>query len=362
MTAEFIRREYAAPGFEAIVDGNEVQHWGLWFNVSLSDNPDAWGERVHRLNALQRSLDNLSEGQRRVRAHMAEYCRRDSSFPESVELLCREIAHGDIDPDGEGITRLGCEGRMLLDRLGVTTRSQGDSACGTAVRGYAAAVSAWREGREPETPLDRRVALFLGEPIQATADALSALASELHSESMTRQVLREAASTCCVGARSEEVLEGPPHPVYCLVCDDWATESPRCACAPARVLDAALLSVGPWADRDAMAGAFRSYIEEYNLAYALGLNAWLTGKDWAEELWPETSRVLNVGDASALAGRLGAILGLRGSASPERVWLVGCLLQTIAANQRWHKAAELLDVVPQATSWLDVPCEGATCL
>jgi hypothetical protein len=90
------------------------------------------------------------------------------------------------------------------------------------------------------------------------------------------------------------------------------------------------------------------FVQEYVLAYALALNAWL--RQSAPE--PVTRRIatryLDEDAATALAAKVHALLG---EVDAVKEWLVACLLKTVKDNQRWRKGRELIDGVPQATSW-----------
>jgi hypothetical protein len=352
MPGTLLPYDLVPPGLEMAVYDKEARAWGLWWNVTLNDDPAAWDDQMQRLNALQRELGAVSDGHRRVRAHMAEFCRRHPLFPTSIDLLCAEIAAGDLLGGEAGPPRLGCEGRNLLESVGARNASVNARQCVEVTRNYAPAIARWRDGEAPRSPLERRVSGFLGTPTATRIEALEGIVATLYDPEISYTALRAAAVEATVARCGEGALERAPHPVYCLTCDTWTNDTDLCCCAPARVLDAGLLAAGPWGDRQAMSEAFQGYIQEYILAYALALNAWLADRAVPARLWPEGTRFLFAEAMQDVIGRVNRTLGAREDASQAQVWLVGCLLKTVSGNQRWHKRIELIDGVPDATSWL----------
>ena len=151
---------HVPPGFEVVIADKEVCPgskrgiWNLWWNVQLNDDPRAWDEEVKALNELQSKLE-LTTDQRLIRAQMAEFCRESPSFPESVEVLCREVGAGRFSEP----LRMGCEGRKFLDSLGYpgTPNQEKRVLCR-----YARSIEMWLEGKEPSAPLDFKINDSLG--------------------------------------------------------------------------------------------------------------------------------------------------------------------------------------------------------
>ena len=114
MNTRFIAYEYVPLGFEMVIDSTEGRIWNLWYNVQLTDDPERWDNEVRSINKLQGELGNLNLDHRLIRAQMAEFCRVHPLFPESINLLCKEIG----DEEFSKPMKIGCEGRDLLDSLG----------------------------------------------------------------------------------------------------------------------------------------------------------------------------------------------------------------------------------------------------
>jgi hypothetical protein len=299
---------------------------------------------------MQRQLDGLSEGQRLVRAHMAEFCRRQPLFPESMAILCREIGQGALEstfPSGPAL--LGCEGRLLLQSLGYHASRDLAEQWRDSLQRYRHALGTWCDNESSTTPMEKRVSGFLGPQDPKIAARLREVIAALEDETVTRIALRASCRQGCIALRGERLLERAPHPFYCIDCDDWSTDVPSCGCAPARLVDAALLAAGPWDERKEMGGLFEHFIQEYVLAYALAIDGWLEDKAWDGEIWPLEVRFVSRDEAATIAEEVRSCLGAK-----DRVkeWLAGCLLKTVSGNQRWREGWELIDDVPQATSWL----------
>lgn len=350
MTATFLPSKYVPVGFEMLIENREVKSWGLWWNIYLSDNPAQWDDEVHKLNAVQKQADELSEGQRLIRAHMAEFCRRQPLFPESVAILCREVGQGALEsafPSGPAF--FGCEGRGLLQSLGCHALDDMAQQWRDSLQGYRQALAAWCEGMPSVTPMEKRLSGFLGSQDLEIAERLQDVVAALEDETIIRKALRAACRQECVDSRGEELLKKAPHPFYCVDCDDWLSDVPSCQCAPARLVDAALLAAGPRDEREEMGRLFQHFIQEYVLAYALAINAWLEDRTWEKEVWPRETHFASRDEAVAITEKVRSWLG---AGDRTKEWLAGCLLKTISGNQRWHNYHELIDDVPQATSWL----------
>lgn len=339
-------------GFEMLIHNPDVEMgkaWNLWFNVTLSDDPARWDGEIRRLNALQADLGELTTDQRLIRAQMAEFCRYHPLPSASLDLLCGQIGTGRF----EHPNKIGCEGRGLLDALGhhapASVRAQRVALLTT----YARSLKAWLGEGEPEDLLAARVFGFLGSPTTEKVRFVEWLVPALESGDASLVALRSLVEAECRASHDRSAREVPGRPFSCFGCEGCPTDGspPPCGCCYAMVVDAGLLCAGTRDEPRSMAGEFGRCVQEMGLAYALALNAWLTGAP----LQPVTAfvepRYVAEGLATELAHRVPASLGETDAVS---VWLAACLLKTIKDNQRWHQRPELIDQVPQATSWFGV--------
>lgn len=346
--------EHVPAGFEMVLAKGEVcpgsagGTWGLWFNTTLTDDPAAWDDEIWRINRLQADLDSLTDDQRLIRAQMAGFCRLGSHFPESIEVLCHEIGSGRFSVPW----RLGCEGRCLLQALG----HEGPEALSEQRRlvlgEYAAALDDWLAGKEPVSPRERKVCGFLGRRDSQEA-FVSDLVGVLRVETPSIGCLKELCATQYGESRKSR-------PFNCCSCEGSGGEegvAPGCMCSYAMVIDAGLLGAGAVAQGVSLGewcAEFSRFTQEHVLAYALAVNAWLEDREAGTVPALDAAGFLDAEEAQGIAMRVRAALGER---SPAKVWLAACLLKTVASNQRWHKRRELIDAVPEATSWL----RGSTC-
>ena len=347
MTTRLVDYGSVAPGFELLIENKEARAWGSWWNVKLTDDPDAWDAEIVALNAMQQALGELAPEQRLIRAHVAEFCRYHPTFPGSVALLCREIGSGRLVESGA----LGCEGRGLLAALGCRDADSSASQHREVHQRYARALEGWLAGDRSEEAVQAKVAAFLGARTEDKEAFTSELVAALTSECPSRAALKALCEQRCLAARDEALLDPPcPKPFGCFRCEGvaWLAPRPECGCAEAMILDASLLCTGDAGDRGSMVKEARRFVEEYILAYALAINAWLEGAA-LEVTWPDHAHFLSAPGAQKIATEVHAVLG---NGSPAKGWLAGCLLKTVSGNQRWHAGTELLDGFPQATSWL----------
>jgi hypothetical protein len=326
---------YVPPGFEMVLSeedgvillspGSGGGCWGLWFNVSLSDDPTSWDDEVLRLNQLQVTLPALSDDQRLVRAQMAEFCRHHPLFPGSVERIIRNVGAGKpLDA-----SNVGCEGRGLLRTLGVQTgKQQAEQGRGVALNTSRALRKAL-EGDEPVSPLERKYSLLVEQIDLGSRGAVSWLADVLARGEPETKSFRELCS-----AHGRRAVEGAPptgRPFHCFRCEQGS--GPCC-----------------FSQQTEAGKLFRRFSEEYVLAYCDALNSWLADlppvNPWAD------IEALCVGEeeAQAIAEETAETLGEK---TPLKVWLAGCLLKILKSNQRWHGYEELLDDFPGAVSWLE---------
>ena len=339
---------HVPPGFEMVLSeedgaavvspGSDGGCWGLWFNVSLSDDPASWDGEVQRLNKLQITLPALSDDQRLVRAHMAELCRYHPLFPGSIDKIMGSVDAGRILDAGS----VGCEGRGLLRRLDVQTdelrAEQGRGVAFNASRALRRVV----KGGEPVSPLEKRYSLLVGQIGPDEKGTVSWLADVLSRGEPEAKSFRELC-----GALVHRVYgDAPPtaRPFNCFRCVQGAGP-----CCFSQQTDAALISVSGM-DAEEAGKLFRRFSEEYVLAYCDAVNSWLADHPPVNPWGGIDASYVDETEARAIAEKTADTLGKK---TPVKVWLAGCLLKTLKSNQRWHGHEELLDDIPGAVSWLE---------
>ena len=339
---------YVPPGFEMVLSeedgatllspGSGGGCWGLWFNVSLSDDPASWDDEVQRLNQLQVTLPALSDDQRLVRAQMAELCRYHSLFPGSVEKIIRNVgAEKLLDA-----SNVGCEGRGLLRTLGVQTDIlKAEQGRGVALNASRALRKA-RRGDEPVSPLERKYSLLVERIGLDERGTVSWLADVLVRGEPETKSFRELCSAH--GRRAYEDAPPTGRPFHCFRCEQGSGQ-----CCFSQQTDAALLCISGMETEEA-GKLFRRFSEEYVLAYCDALNSWLADRPPVNPWADVDALYVDEEEAQAIAEETAETLGEK---TPLKVWLSGCLLKTLKSNQRWHGHEELLDDVPGAVSWLE---------
>jgi len=339
---------YVPPGFEMVLSeedgatllspGSGGGCWGLWFNVSLSDDPASWDDEVQRLNQLQVTLPALSDDQRLVRAQMAELCRYHSLFPGSVEKIIRNVGAEKLLDAGN----LGCEGRGLLRTLGLQTEKlraeQGRSVALNASRALRKAL----RGDEPVSPLEKKHSLLVKQMGSGSRGTVSWLADVLARGEPETRSFRELCSAH--GRRACEDAPPTGRPFHCFRCEQGSGQ-----CCFSQQTDAALLCISGMETEEA-GKLFRRFSEEYVLAYCDALNSWLADRPPVNPWADVDALYVDEEEAQAIAEETAETLGEK---TPLKVWLAGCLLKTLKSNQRWHGREELLDDVPGAVSWLE---------
>lgn len=360
MNARLMSYEYAPIGFEMVIQDEQVRAWNLWWNLRLTDDPEAWDDDVMRLNELQRSLGELAASQRLIRAHMAQFCRHHPTFPKNVDILCKEIGDDKLSTP----VSLGCEGRGLLNALGYGDPQTPQEKRDEIFEEHGEALRKWLEHQPPETPADDKVFGILG---RAT-DFKVAFAKELHiaitDDDPSMLSVKKLAEKAGEETDGESRLAGRyPYPFCCAFrCNafDWSAPVPPCGCCYSLVIDAGLLCVGTFGEERSLVGEHTRFVEEYILAYADAINAWLGGSRSSVIRWSDEARYVSQGRVSEVAERVHALLGDK---ARGKVWLAGCLLKTISRNQRGdfktaEVTTELIDRFPEATSWLNVDFAG----
>ena len=205
---------HVPPGFEVVIADKEVCPgskggiWNLWWNVQLNDDLRAWDEEVKALNELQSKLE-LTTDQRLIRAQMAEFCRESPSFPESVEVLCREVGAGRFSEP----LRMGCGGRKLLDSLGYPGTPDQEK---RVLRGYARSIEMWLEVKEPSSPLDFKINGFLGPHSEKKRGLMRELIDLLKNTDTGE--LMEWSKDNCVQGMGESVFDWKGRPFKCFGC------------------------------------------------------------------------------------------------------------------------------------------------
>ncbi|TRO49330.1 hypothetical protein E2P65_01300 [Candidatus Bathyarchaeota archaeon] len=339
---------YVPPGFEMVLSeedgaimlspGSGGGCWGLWFNVSLSDDPASWDDEILRLNRLQVTLPPLSDDQRLVRSHMAELCKYHPLFPGSVEKIIGNVGAGKpLDA-----SYVGCEGRGLLRTLGVQTEKQQAEQGRSVALNTSRALRKALRGDKPVSSLERKYYLLVKRMDSGSRGTVSWLADVLARGEPETKSFRELCSVH--DRRAYKDARPMERPLHCFRCEQGSGP-----CCFSQQTDATLLCLSGMEAREA-GKLFRRFSEEYVLAYCDALNSWLADLPTVNP-WTDIE-ALYVGEeeAQAIAEKTAEALGEK---TPLKVWLAGCLLKTLKSNQRWHCNEELLDDVPGAVSWLE---------
>ena len=358
MSAKLVAYEYVPAGFEMVIGNPDVEMgkvWNLWFNVKLTDDPEAWDDEIALLNEMQGRLGEVTLDQRLIRAQMAEFCRRAPPFPQSIDILCQEIGDGRFSKP----VKIGCEGRALLQTLGYQDPQSLKEQRKQLFNKYARSLKKWLVQGRPENPTESKVFRFLGEATSAREAFAEKLISTIDAEEPSISSLKKLCIAECrktSGFEADWIEDGCRgraafFPVCCLGCQEGCPEGasvPDCHCCDSMVLDSGLLCAGEFGEKMQMAGEFRCFIEENILVYAMTINSWLEGRSPKQVTWPKTAHYIAKNSALEIAERVHSYLGDKGEA---KEWLTACLLKTVKDNQRWRKRTELIDDFPEAASW-----------
>lgn len=350
MSAKLVAYEYVPAGFEMVIGNPDVEMgkvWNLWWNVKLTDDPEAWDNEIRLINEMQGRLGELTMDQRLIRAQMAEFCRMHPPFPQSIDILCKEIGTGVFSKPA----KMGCEGRLLLDSLGYRDLESLNAQWKETLRNYARSLEKWLAQGHSENPTESKVFGFLGQSTDGKEAFVKKLVSVIDSEEPSMSPVRELSESKCRETHGEFETFFRFRPFNCFLPACW----PEGDCIPARRLccyfmfiDAGLLCAGEFGEKTQMAGEFRSFIEEYVLVYAIAINSWLNEAPSGHVTWSETAHYIAGNGALEIAERVYSYLGEKDEA---KEWLAACLLKTVKDNQRWRKRTELMDDFPEATSW-----------
>jgi len=340
MVAQLLDRRHVPPGLEIVISDGEFCPgsgggvWNLWWNVTLSDDPCRWDDEVRALNDECAALDELSDDARLVRAHMAEFCRYWPPFPGSIDLLVAEAGAGRMLRGAQ----LGCEGRGLLDALGLHPDEVLACQSAEVYAAYDAALLGWLEGERPLSSLEVKIAGFMGQPTAAKVDWVHRLHQALafgdgpQAEASAEALCAKACGRASSGAAAHRL------PFRCLQCPG---RRPHKLCCHTMRLDAGLLAAGagsqePLDDQDlpscdVIAAKLQTYTREHLTCYASALEAWLAGQN-LDGLCTMSGEYVPRAKGVAVTTRVAQHLGPLESAGPQQRWLVRCLLKTLRGN------------------------------
>jgi len=348
MDPKLVAYQYVPSGLEMVINNPDLETgkvWDLWFNIKLSDDPEAWDSEVKSINKMQDRLGELTEDQRLVRAQIAEFCRLHPLFPESIDILCEEIGGSHFSRP----VKIGCEGRNLLDSLGYHTPQSLNAQRKESLKKYATAFKNWLAKEHPENPTECKVFSFIGQSTANKVVFVEKLASLLDSEEPSIFSIKELCENEYRKTYGKAIPDTSPRPFNCFNCEQSSLEAPNCQCCYSMLFDAGLLCAGVFGEEVAMLEEFRRPVEENILAYSLAINSWLEGTHPQDVSWPRDARYLTRDNTLEIAKRIHSSLGEK---DEVREWLTACLFKTVKDNQRWHQRTELIDGFPEATSWL----------
>jgi len=346
MGAKLLAYEYVPLGFEMLIANTDVEMgkiWNLWHNVKLTDDPEAWDIEIKSINKMQGKLGELSMDQRLIRAQMAEFCRLHPLFPQSIDILSREISEDRFRKPA----KIGCEGRGLLDSLGYYDHGSLNEQRKETLTQYVKSLKKWLGQGQPETPTESKVSGFLGQSTLGKTAFVEKVVQLVDPDEASVDLLRRLATDVCIRVHSDfNTLDRPFNCFKCLPKED---SIPKCQCCYSMFLDACLLCAGTSGEKRSMLDEFRRFIEENMLAYSVAINSWLNEAPPKHVTWPENMRYVSEGSALKIGETIHSSLG---KTNEVKKWLTACLLKTIKDNQRWHKRTELIDNFPEAASWL----------
>lgn len=350
MSAKLVVYEYVPSGFEMVIGKKEICPgssggvWNLWWNVTLTDDPEAWDTAIRRINKMQDELNELTGDQRLIRAQMAEFCRLNPLFPQSIDILCREIGTGRFAKP----LRMGCEGRGLVTSLGFNDPPRLNAQRKETLLSYTRALKKWLGHNHPDNSIESKVSGFLGQPTDAKKTFVKQLRVVIDPTEPAISSLKNLVEDACRKTQTKfDTLRF--RPFNCLQCNGSAAPIPTCQCCYSMILDAGLLCVGTFDEERSMSEESSRFIEENILAYSTAINSWLTEEPPKLVISLTKLRYITQENAVEIAERAHSSLGEKDDVTE---WLTACLLKTITGNQRWHKRTELIDDLPEATSWL----------
>ena len=358
MSTRLFPYEHVPMGFEIVIDlgsqaeqgvegeivpGSKGGTWNLWFNITLSDDPESWDDEVKAINKMQECSGELTDDQRLIRAQMAEFCRLHPLFPRSIDILCEEIGTSRFSAP----TRMGCEGRGLLNALGYNDSQSMNAQRKEILEDYATTLKAWLARNHPQNATDCRVFGSLGKPTDDKAAFVEKLVAILDPEDSSIVAIRRVCAEECQKTRGESIFDTPARPFNCFNCDQSSLEPPNCLCCYSMLLDAGLICTGTSGEERSIYQK-HIFVQESILAYAMAINSWLEGALPKDAKWPDNTKYVTRDNALLIGERVHSSLANK---KETKEWLAACLLKTVTGNQRWFKSTELIDRFPQATSW-----------
>lgn len=365
MATKLFPYEYVPAGFEIVIDlasGAEHGHqgeivpgskggiWNLWFNISFSDNPQAWDDEVKAINRMQAKLSDLTDDHRLIRAQMAEFCRVHALFPQSIDILCEEIGTTRFSKP----TKIGCEARGLLGVLGYEDSQALDDQRRECLAGYRQTLTRWLAQSPREDATNFRIYGFLGHPTDDKISFVEKLVSTIKPEEPSIVAIRELCREQCINTHGESAFDFGDRPFNCFNCGGSGGEIPNCPCSYVMFLNAVLICTGVFGEERQLGREFRLYelyafVQENILAYAAAINSWLSGISPENVKWPQDGQYVTSDNSLQIAQRVHSSLGGK---DEVKEWLAACLLKTVKSNQRLPNSTERIDNYPQTTSWL----------
>jgi len=344
MSVKLVTYEYVPLGFEMAIEKTEGRIWNLWYNVQLTDDPEVWDSEVKSINRMQGKLGELSMDHRLIRAQMAEFCRIHPLFPQSIEILCKEIG----DQRFSTPVKVGCEGRGLLDSLGYHDSESLAEQQKQVLKNYAKSLKEWLKQGYPESLIGSKVFGFLGKPTRDKVDWIENLIRIIDTDRPSLSSIQNVVEDACRRKNTDFLTKARVkylgRPFNCFKCEEGA----KCGCCFPMFIDAGLLCVGTLGEERSMVDEYRRFIEENILAYSVAVNSWLKGTPPKNIMTLITPSYITKDNALEIARGIHSVLGEK---NEVKTWLTACLLKTIKSNQRWHKTTELIDGFPEATSW-----------
>jgi len=352
MGAKLLAYEYVPLGFEIVIKNTDVEMgkvWNLWHNVKLTDDPENWDSEIHLINEMQKKLGKLTVDQRLIRAQIAEFCRECPLFPQSIDILCEEIG----DDRFSKPTKIGCEGRGLLDSLSYHDQVSLNKQQKEILTNHAKSLKKWLEQGQAETAVESKVFGFLGQPTDNKVATVEKLIHFVNSSETSVCSFRKLTKDVCEETQKDPVTvtceRYKGRPFNCFGCLPEDASITKCQCCYSMFLDACLLCAGTSSEERSMSDEFRRFVEENVLLYSVAINSWLKEEPLKHVTWLKNARYISENDASSITERVQSSLGKK---NEVKEWLAACLLKTIKDNQRWHTRTELIDGFPEATTWL----------
>ena len=352
MKPKLLTYKYVPAGFEIVIENSDVEMgkiWNLWHNVKLTDNPESWDNEIKSINTMQSNLGEVSVDQRLIRAQMAEFCRVCPFFPESIEVLCKEIGENRFSKP----LKVGCEGRDLLDSLGYHDPPSLNEQRREILENYARSLENWLEQNQPKTSTELKVFGFLGQPTDKKVVSVEKFVHIVNSGEPSVSSFRKLTEDLCKETQKDPVNLACDHyrgrPFNCFECLPEDVSMTKCQCCYSMFLDACLLCVGTSGEERSMLDEFRRFIEENILAYSVAINSWLKQVPSKPVTNIITTRYISADKAEEIAENVNSFLDEK---DEVKEWLTACLLKTVKDNQRWHKTTEIADNFSEATSWL----------